>query len=76
MAAFGDNDVDAEVLAKLTDDDLMGIGVTSVGHRRKLLAAIASFGAAIPLRPAPRRSTAPERSLRSDCIDPVAIHWP
>jgi class 3 adenylate cyclase len=52
-AAFRDNDVDAEVLPELTADDLISIGVTSVGHRRKLLAAIASFGAAIPLRPAP-----------------------
>ena len=39
--AFRDNDVDAEVLPELTADDLISIGVTSVGHRRKLLAAIA-----------------------------------
>jgi hypothetical protein len=29
------------VLPELTSDDLISIGVTSVGHRRKLLAAIA-----------------------------------
>ena len=45
--AFRDNDVDAEVLPELTSDDLIGIGVTSVGHRRKLLAAIALLGAAM-----------------------------
>jgi hypothetical protein len=28
-----------EVLPQLTADDLISIGVTSVGHRRKLLAA-------------------------------------
>ena len=39
--AFRDNDVDGEVLRELTADDLISIGVTSVGHRRKLLAAIA-----------------------------------
>ena len=39
--AFRDNDVDDEVLPQLTSDDLISIGVTSVGHRRKLLAAIA-----------------------------------
>ena len=39
--AFHDNDVDDEVLWELTADDLISIGVTSVGHRRKLLAAIA-----------------------------------
>jgi len=43
-AAFRDNDVDSEVLPQLTGDDLMSIGVTSVGHRRKLLAAIAALG--------------------------------
>jgi SAM (Sterile alpha motif) domain-containing protein len=43
-AAFRENDVDAEVLPELTGDDLIGIGVTSVGHRRKLLAAIAALG--------------------------------
>ena len=36
--AFRDNDVDGEVLPELTADDLISIGVTSVGHRRKLLA--------------------------------------
>jgi len=40
-SAFRNNDVDGEVLPKLTADDLISIGVTSVGHRRKLLAAIA-----------------------------------
>ena len=44
--AFRDNDVDSEVLPQLTVDDLISIGVTSVGHRRKLLAAIASLDAA------------------------------
>ena len=39
--AFRDNDVDSEVLPQLTVDDLISIGVTSVGHRRRLLAAIA-----------------------------------
>jgi len=43
-SAFRDNDVDGEVLPELTTDDLISIGVTSVGHRRKLLAAIAALG--------------------------------
>ena len=41
--AFRDNDIDAEVLLKLTAEDLISIGVTSVGHRRKLLEAIAGL---------------------------------
>jgi hypothetical protein len=38
--AFRDNDIDLEILAHLTAEDLISIGVRSVGHRRKLLAAI------------------------------------
>src|SRR2546421_11611588 len=44
VSAFRDNDIDAEVLLKLTTEDLISIGVTSVGHRRKLLDAIAGLG--------------------------------
>jgi len=46
--AFHDNDVDDEVLPELTSDDLISLGVTSVGHRRKLLAAIAALSAGRP----------------------------
>src|SRR5882724_5663534 len=46
--AFRDNDVDGEVLPELTAEDLISIGVTSVGHRRKLLSAIAALRAAAP----------------------------
>jgi class 3 adenylate cyclase len=38
--AFRDNDIDRDVLPELTADDLVGLGVASIGHRRKLLAAI------------------------------------
>jgi class 3 adenylate cyclase/predicted ATPase len=42
--AFRDNDIDPEILPKLTPEDLMAIGINSVGHRRKLIEAIASLG--------------------------------
>jgi hypothetical protein len=42
-SAFRDDDVGAEVLPELTADDLISIGVTSVGHCRRLLAAIAAL---------------------------------
>jgi class 3 adenylate cyclase/predicted ATPase len=48
VPAFRENDIDAEVLLKLTAEDLISIGMTSVGHRRKLLDAIASLGMAVP----------------------------
>lgn len=40
---FRANDIDAEVLADLTAEDLIALGITSVGHRRRLLAAIAAL---------------------------------
>jgi len=41
--AFAVNDIDGEVLPELTADDLTALGITSIGHRRKLLAAIAAL---------------------------------
>ncbi len=42
-AAFAENDIDGDVLPELTADDLSGLGVASIGHRRRLLAAIAAL---------------------------------
>src|SRR5262245_57740446 len=39
--AFAENAIDWKVLPKLTSDDFREIGVVAVGHRRKLLEAIA-----------------------------------
>jgi class 3 adenylate cyclase len=52
-SSFRDNDIDAGVLPDLTADDLIGLGVISIGHRRRLLAAIAALGAAPPAVPLP-----------------------
>ncbi len=41
--AFRANEIDAEILPKLTADDLKDLGVMAVGHRRKLLEAIAAL---------------------------------
>ncbi len=43
---FRANDIDGELLGRLTNDDLKDIGVASLGHRRKLLKAIAALTAA------------------------------
>ena len=40
---FAENDIDFEILSDLTDQDLEKIGVMSLGHRRKLLRAIATL---------------------------------
>jgi class 3 adenylate cyclase len=42
--AFQESEIDAQILPKLTADDLKDIGVTAVGHRRKLLEEIAALG--------------------------------
>jgi class 3 adenylate cyclase/tetratricopeptide (TPR) repeat protein len=52
VPAFADNDIDVLVLPHLTDTDLEKIGV-SLGHRRKILAAIAEIGEAITVLQAP-----------------------
>ncbi len=44
-AAFRENDVTAGVVPRLTADDLKDLGVHSVGHRRRLLDAIAALRA-------------------------------
>ncbi|UPJ62888.1 adenylate/guanylate cyclase domain-containing protein [Bradyrhizobium sp. 191] len=61
--AFRENDIDASVLARLTGDDLIGIGVASVGHRRKLLTAIAELrdGPTPTPRPVPSAPAATPR---------------
>src|SRR5260370_19083883 len=46
--AFAANDMDPEVLPELTADDLLGLGIISIGHRRKLLAAIAALRSDAP----------------------------
>jgi class 3 adenylate cyclase len=63
--AFRDNEIDWEVLPKLTSEDLREIGVVAIGHRRKLLAAIAVLGSETPA-PAmapPARADAERRQL-------------
>ena len=44
-AVFRENAVTADLLPDLTPQDLKEIGVTAVGHRRRLLQAIAALGA-------------------------------
>ena len=46
LQAFLDNDIDPAILPHLTSTDLMELGVTSIGHRRRLLDAIARLAAA------------------------------
>jgi class 3 adenylate cyclase len=59
---FRDNDIDAALLPTLTADDLRELGITSLGHRKRLLAAIAALaGPAADARslPAPLAALTP-----------------
>src|SRR6516162_166380 len=58
--AFRDNDIDGEVLRRLTGEDLRELGVASVGHRRRLLDAIMALGES---QPAPEVSLTSSRAL-------------
>ena len=64
-AAFRENEIDDTILPRLTAEDLKELGVGPVGHRRKLLDAIAALraDANAPL-PAPS-PTAPPIAARA-----------
>jgi class 3 adenylate cyclase len=56
---FAENDIDVRALRYLTDQDLKDIGV-SLGHRRRMLAAISELAGTAPVTPGPRTATEPK----------------
>ena len=73
-ATFRENKIDDTVLPSLTAEDLKDLGVGFVGHRRKLLDAIAAVraeaSAPTPLSDAPRQPTKPPRTPPSAARSP------
>ena len=61
--AFRDNEIDWALLPKLTADDLKDLGVALVGHRRRLLDAIAALGTT-EAPPAPTLVSTPAEAER------------
>ena len=59
---FADNDIDASILRDLTDEDLEKIGV-SLGHRKRMLRAIAQLDEAACLPEPACRIEAERRQL-------------
>jgi class 3 adenylate cyclase/tetratricopeptide (TPR) repeat protein len=57
--AFRANHIEADVLPRLTADDLSALGITSIGHRRKLLDAIAALE-----QPRPPAAAEPPTTVR------------
>ena len=58
--AFVEADIDPSVLPDLTEADLERLGVT-LGHRKRLLRAIAALAEAAPTAPRARRPRLPGR---------------
>ena len=67
--AFANNDVDLEALRLLTETDLERLGV-SLGHRRKLLKAIAELNGG--LAPAPKAQAVSDQVLSDHSLDAQA----
>ena len=64
-ANFRDNKIDADLLPRLTGDDLKDIGVFALGDRLRLLEAIAALAGAKPpsdVPASPPKSASPKRS--------------
>ena len=54
---FRDNDIDGEILCGMTAEDLMELGISSFGHRRRLLDAITALGGEPPTRDVAQSAT-------------------
>ena len=65
--AFAENDIDFAVLPHLTDTDLKELGLSSLGHRKRLLAAINQRSASGP-SPAPETPLKPYGERRQVAI--------
>src|SRR5262245_30231850 len=70
--AFAANEIDAEILPKLTAEDLKDLGVALVGHRRKLLEAIATLDDGGAPAPEPMVSAFPTAASQTAATRPEA----
>jgi class 3 adenylate cyclase/predicted ATPase len=62
--AFRENEIDERVLPSLTAEDLRDLGITLVGHRRRLLDAIAALGTTAPPAASPNAPTSASAERR------------
>ena len=88
-AAFRENEIDETVLPGLTAEDLKELGVAALGHRRKLLDAIAALrtdaSGMAPSADVTTTSATPERLTRrprrtppshGDVLGPCGLYGP
>ena len=62
---FRENDIDGEILCGMTAEDLKELGISSFGHRRRLLNAITALGAEPPTRDVVQSATSVTSGLTS-----------
>jgi class 3 adenylate cyclase/predicted ATPase len=72
---FAESDIDTSVLRDLTDQDLKDLGV-SLGHRRKILRAIAELAGAAPTFPQPEFGEAKNRETAERSEPPIPAAAP
>ena len=70
---FRDNDIDGEILCGMTAEDLKELGISSFGHRRKLLNAITALGGALGGEPPTRDMAQSATSATPAPIPPPTI---
>jgi hypothetical protein len=71
-AAFRENEIDETVLPSLTHETLKELGVTAVGHRLKLLDAIAALRNDASVQPPPVAAAPARPSAATPTSAPVA----
>jgi hypothetical protein len=70
---FADNDIDFSILGDLTDQDLKDLGVTSLGHRRKILRAIAEHDRPEAMAAPPAAARAPPSGPATPSPSPTPV---
>jgi class 3 adenylate cyclase/predicted ATPase len=73
---FADNDIDFSILGDLTDQDLKDLGVASLGHRRKILRAIAELDCPEATAAPPAAVPAPPSGPAAPSPPPTAVAAP
>jgi len=59
LSIFQENDIDFETLKELSDGDLKELGITSFGHRKKILGKLSTNSPAPAPTPAPAPAPMP-----------------
>jgi class 3 adenylate cyclase/tetratricopeptide (TPR) repeat protein len=75
-AAFRENAIDGDILLRLTADDLKDLGLTIVGHRRKLLDAIAALNSSPPAQVVPSSLASPPSTPTQKAAEVAAERRP